>query len=336
MTSVIVLAPFLSGPLRGNAVHAERKAKLLADAGLEVHLIDAKAELPREIPAAEILLALHGWRTVEQVDCILAQRPMPLIIVTTGTDVPPGLPTKWREVAAANFARASSIVVQHPEQRRELVAAFPELELGAKCVHVPPSVSLTPRKRPTTHFGDAPHLLQISGLRAIKGVGFIPEFMQALWKRIPEARYTLIGAAIEDDYARPIMDWIEAEPRCQRLEGLSHDQSLAMLADADLLVSTSRHEGLSNALLEAMATGVPVVASNIAPNRELIRDGVNGLLYDGAGGFVAAIERLAEEAALGPSLADAAQAFVARSHSPAAEQAALLAVIDRVIDGLGA
>jgi glycosyltransferase involved in cell wall biosynthesis len=59
--------------------------------------------------------------------------------------------------------------------------------------------------------------------------------------------------------------------------GYRHDVANC-LAACDLLVSTSRVEGLSNAILEAMALGVSVVASDIPGNRELVEDEVTGYL----------------------------------------------------------
>jgi len=55
-----------------------------------------------------------------------------------------------------------------------------------------------------------------------------------------------------------------------------------LLSIADVLVSTSiaRHEGLSNVMLEAMASGVPVIATRSVGAVELITDGVNGFLID--------------------------------------------------------
>jgi glycosyltransferase involved in cell wall biosynthesis len=51
------------------------------------------------------------------------------------------------------------------------------------------------------------------------------------------------------------------------------------LAACDLLVSASRdNEGCSNSILEAMALGIPVIATDIGGNRELVRDGETGLL----------------------------------------------------------
>lgn len=50
------------------------------------------------------------------------------------------------------------------------------------------------------------------------------------------------------------------------------------LAAADLVAVASRSEGLSNVLLESMAAGVPVVATRVSGNVDLIRDGDNGRL----------------------------------------------------------
>ncbi|UCF06452.1 MAG: glycosyltransferase family 4 protein [bacterium] len=54
----------------------------------------------------------------------------------------------------------------------------------------------------------------------------------------------------------------------------------ARLREADLYVSTSRSDSTSVSLLEAMASGIPPVVTDIPANREWIEDGVNGLLFE--------------------------------------------------------
>jgi glycosyltransferase involved in cell wall biosynthesis len=51
-----------------------------------------------------------------------------------------------------------------------------------------------------------------------------------------------------------------------------------LLAAADVFVLLSSHEGRSHVLLEAMQAGLPIVASDVPGNRELLHDGEDALL----------------------------------------------------------
>ncbi|MGB7594814.1 MAG: glycosyltransferase, partial [Erysipelotrichaceae bacterium] len=53
---------------------------------------------------------------------------------------------------------------------------------------------------------------------------------------------------------------------------------LAILSESDVFVFPTLHENLSNALLEAVAIGLPVVATKVGGNPEIILDGENGFL----------------------------------------------------------
>ncbi len=65
----------------------------------------------------------------------------------------------------------------------------------------------------------------------------------------------------------------------------------------DVFVLPSINEGISNTILEAMATGLPVVAARVGGNPELVVDGVTGRLYEPA-------DAAALEAAVLPYLTD--------------------------------
>lgn len=73
-----------------------------------------------------------------------------------------------------------------------------------------------------------------------------------------------------------------------------------LLKSADIFVMPSFREGLSRSMMEAMASGLPCIASKIRGNVDLVEDGVNGFLRKptDVDGFSAAILRIADDAAL--------------------------------------
>src|SRR5260370_31484667 len=76
-----------------------------------------------------------------------------------------------------------------------------------------------------------------------------------------------------------------------------------------LSVLPSLSEGLSNALLESVAAGVPIVATSVGGNPELVVDGVTGLLVPprDAGALAAAMCRLLEQPAAARRFGQAAR-----------------------------
>lgn len=116
--------------------------------------------------------------------------------------------------------------------------------------------------------------------------------------------------------------WIGAEKGDPRLPPvvnatgwLNHDEALNRMARLDIYIQPSRLEGLSYAILEAMALGKPVVVSDIPANRALVKHGVTGFL--GADGQEMAdhVSRLASDPALRRRMGQAARDYVLRRHN---------------------
>jgi glycosyltransferase involved in cell wall biosynthesis len=100
-----------------------------------------------------------------------------------------------------------------------------------------------------------------------------------------------------------------------------------VLRAADAFLLSSHGEGMSNALLEAMACGLPcLVSRSVGGARELLGDGRGMLLDDGeATAWAEAIQSLVDEPALRAALGGAAAHFVAEGLS-------LEAGADRLVD----
>lgn len=100
---------------------------------------------------------------------------------------------------------------------------------------------------------------------------------------------------------------------CVRLPGIIPPAEIAEhLAKADVFVLASHFEGRPNALLEAMASGLPAIASRIPGVIDLLNDGATGLLFEpgDAEALAACLLRLTRDAALRSGLGKGARAFV--------------------------
>jgi len=94
--------------------------------------------------------------------------------------------------------------------------------------------------------------------------------------RWPEARLLLVGHGPEGPRLRALADALGVSPRVHFL-GEQPDVA-PYLAQMDLYVQASMAEGMPNSVLEAMATGLPVVATAVGGTPELVLDGQTGLL----------------------------------------------------------
>jgi glycosyltransferase involved in cell wall biosynthesis len=100
------------------------------------------------------------------------------------------------------------------------------------------------------------------------------------------------------------------------LPGRIHDVP-TFLSGLDVAVLCSRSEGMSNALLEYMAAGRPIVATDVGANGQLIQHGVHGLLVPVGEGepLAAAINQLLSDAGVAQRLGDAARRRVQEHYS---------------------
>ena len=108
-------------------------------------------------------------------------------------------------------------------------------------------------------------------------------------------------------------------PLERRIRFLGFVQDLKPLyARARVFVYFSRLDALPRAVLEAQASGLPIIANAFGGIRELIHDGVTGLLVDSEDGFVRAAQTLFEDAPFRERLGRQAREFANKSYSPQA------------------
>ena len=154
----------------------------------------------------------------------------------------------------------------HPERARLLHGEGVDLEQFA----------FTPLAE-KTHFD----FILIGRLLWDKGVGEYVEAARRLRSRYPQARFRLLGPVGVDNPSAITRAEVEAWEREGIIEylGEAHDVR-PFIADADCVVLPSYREGVPRTLMEASAMGRPIVTTDVPGCREVVADGVNGLLCE--------------------------------------------------------
>ena len=151
-----------------------------------------------------------------------------------------------------------------------------------------PKLADTPREALRNALGLAPGklIVSVARLTPVKGV----DVMVRALEQLPDWRLVVIG----DGPQRAALEAMPAAGRVTFTGLLAHEDVLRYLRAGDVYALSSRTEGLSHTLLEALAVATPSVASRVGGNPEVITDGVDGLLVpaDDPTALAQAIRRL--------------------------------------------
>lgn len=94
-----------------------------------------------------------------------------------------------------------------------------------------------------------------------------------------KVRFDIIGRMPNDTYKQQVDELVNKGNIVYHGE-IRQEEVHTILKDGQCLIHASHHEGLSNAIMEACATGRPAIVTNIPGCREVVDDNVNGYLFE--------------------------------------------------------
>jgi glycosyltransferase involved in cell wall biosynthesis len=127
---------------------------------------------------------------------------------------------------------------------------------------------------------DAPVCACIGRVVSGKGIDVYLRAARVLLEQNRDVRFLMIGAHSFETNYKLEMEELARDLRldCRFIFTGERHNVAEILQDVDMVVHPSLTEGLSNVVLEAMAAGLPVVATTVGGNPELVQDGRTGLL----------------------------------------------------------
>lgn len=255
---VRIVSPALAAANNGNWHTAARWQRFLSP----VAQVDVGLDWQGE--PADALIALHARRSADAIARWHAAHGTALAVVLTGTDLYRDL-AQGDERAHRSLACATDIVVLQPEALRPLDAS---LRAKARCI----LQSAEPRRAARE---DGAPFVAVGHLRDEKDPLTLMQAARLLPADAP-IRIEHIGNPLDESLAEQARRTAAERPHYRWLGGLPPDATRERIAGAKALVHMSRMEGGANVVIEAVSSGVPVLASRIDGNVGLLGAGYDG------------------------------------------------------------
>jgi putative glycosyltransferase (TIGR04348 family) len=259
---IFLVTPAPPHSYHGNRVTALRWASLLHLLGHEVQVRQTYDGSP-----ADLLIALHARRSADAVRRIRAARPrVPVVLALTGTDLYPSLASTGVDLAVP--AMADRLVVLQPLALDQLPA---RLRDRARVIYQ----SVEPLPAAPEPAGNDFSVALLAHLRPVKD-SLLPAGAARLLPASSLIRIRHAGAVIDPALGEHAAAEDRANPRYTWLGELPRERARELLSVSKALVHPSRHEGGANVVSEALAAGVPVIATRIPGTVGILGSGYPG------------------------------------------------------------
>ena len=214
-----------------------------------------------------------------------SQTGRPVVITVHGSDIKilPKLKSQWRQLIVEALTRAAAVIAVSQELRREVV----QLGVPADKVRcIPNGVDCQLFSAAGSHQSgkDGWRLLYVGRFVEAKGLRVLLTALAKVRSQGRDVSLTLIGGHPATGTAHPFLPQVKALNLSEHVsfeDAVPWEELPPYMAAADLFVLPSFSEGLTTSLMEAMACGLPVVATRCGGPEEVVNEEVGRLVAVG-------------------------------------------------------
>ena len=248
-----IVTPALADANNGNWQTARRWARMLSKA-YQVSLVPSWPHPGVEAP--DVLLALHARRSVASIEAWAQHYPQrPLLVALTGTDL-------YRDIAHdSNAQHALALAHQLIVLQEAAPKQLPQAHQHKCSVVFQSSTSRKPLTKTRHHL----NVVVVGHLREEKSPHTVFEVAHHLQAH-EGIHIQHIGDALDPALGQAAQHTAQHCPHYQWVGGLSHSQARQAIQRAHVLLHPSQMEGGAHVVMEAITSGTPVLASQVAGN----------------------------------------------------------------------
>ena len=258
-----MVCPATDAQNNGNWRTAERWKNLLSKKlDVSIHLEVDRATLA----AADLMIALHARRSAFAIQNWRQLTPnKPLIVVLTGTDL-------YRDIHDNSDAQKSLALADRLVVLQELgITSLPkEYQAKTRCIF-----QSTRAWKPAIKSHKKLRVLMVGHLREEKSPQTFLDAARGMVEH-KDIQFDLIGSVLDTSLLEKAQSLNSCAANFHYLGALPHPQTRRRIRDAHLLIHPSKMEGGAHVIMEAMCSGTPVLASNIAGNQGMLGQDYQG------------------------------------------------------------
>jgi glycosyltransferase involved in cell wall biosynthesis len=202
---------------------------------------------------------------------------VPYIIWGRGSDV--NLPNQFIRTTAKPILQNANAILALTEDMRIKLRKIYDTEIYV----IPNGIDLEENNGVTIYPArktDTKNILFVGSLYPVKGVEYLIIAMKIVHDKMPEARLIIVGDGEEREHLAVLSVNLGIQKYVQFVGKVPHEMVKTFMQQADVFVLPSLSEGLPNVILEAMACGLPIVASRVGGIPDTITNETNGYLIE--------------------------------------------------------
>ncbi|KAL5015868.1 hypothetical protein ScPMuIL_005457 [Solemya velum] len=349
MSSVDVSPILLVSLLRigcGNTATIHRISAYLEEAGFTCLLRDPSAFKNSDDflhflsnNKVKACIGLHAYRS----GLFLRESPVPYVLMLGGTDLNEFYKEEEKfKVMTEAVKNARFLVAFNKSLFGRALELWPDLN-PRKIWRIPQAVTVSPSAFSLLSYlenkGDISQIqtenikifLFMGSIRSVKDPFYLLSVFSEWHRQDPSIYYVLVGQEGESNYYQVFLKTIDSLPGIIHIKGLPLEDAHTAIRDCFALVNSSVSEGMPLAVLEAMKLKTPVIARGNHGNRDIIKNGVTGFLFNSPEECMEEANRLLSDTALRNKIINSCERKIETSHSLKTEGTRYLSLVRQLL-----